>query len=74
MARKSLDREQWIFAIHNVTDQEQSLDMEQLKMLESEDWIDLLSGSVVDDTRVALKLQPYQCVWLSNKLPESIVY
>lgn len=74
VARKSLDREQWVFAIHNVTDQEQSLNMDNLKMLESEDWVDLLSGSVVDDTRAELKLQPYQCVWLSNLLPEEIVY
>jgi len=66
--RQSIDREQSIFAIHNVTDRSITLPLVSLNLIRGETWTDLLSGNEIDaEIGTALELHPYQCVWLANK-------
>lgn len=65
--RQSLDREQSIFAVHNVTARPQPLTFVSLNMIAGENWVDLLSGGVLDPAAGEIVLEPYQCVWISNR-------
>lgn len=62
--RQSLDRQQSIFALHNVSKDKVTLPVTALNIIADEDWRDLLSGEVVSDEDV--ELAPYQCRWISN--------
>ncbi|MBN2684592.1 MAG: hypothetical protein JXR40_04890 [Pontiellaceae bacterium] len=64
--RESLDRDQSIFAIHNVSDEAQSLPLVELNLIATEQWRDLISGQKYDDLDGAIELAPYASVWLSN--------
>lgn len=64
--RQSLDRKQSIFCISNITDQTQSLPISELNLIITESWVDLISGTEVNDLTEAIELEPYQTVWLSN--------
>ncbi|MEX0405104.1 sugar phosphorylase [Aquibium sp. LZ166] len=63
--RQSLDREQSIFAIANVTAEPQRLSLVSLNLIAGEDWTDLITGRRIDVPE--LTLDPYQCVWLTNR-------
>jgi sucrose phosphorylase len=65
--RQNLNRDQSIFAISNVTDQEQQIILSDINLIETDDWIDLLSNTVIEENKTELILKPYQSVWLSNK-------
>ncbi|GAA5190601.1 sugar phosphorylase [Ferrimonas gelatinilytica] len=65
--RQSPDREQSIFAIHNVSDQPQPLPLSALNLIDTETWSDLQSGMELADLQATLTLQPYQSLWLSNR-------
>jgi sucrose phosphorylase len=62
--RQSLDRQQSIFALHNVSKDTVILPVSTLNIIADEDWRDLLSGEVVPDEDIVLA--PYQCRWISN--------
>lgn len=63
--RQSLDRQQSIFALHNVSDEVVEIEAWQLNLIDDEEWRDLLSGEAVQpDGR--LTLAPYQVRWISN--------
>lgn len=63
--RQSLDRNQSIFALHNVSAEAVEIDAYALNLIDGEDWRDLLSGESVDpDGRIAMA--PYQVRWVSN--------
>lgn len=64
--RESLDRDQSIFAIHNVSDQTVSVPLHELNLISTENWQDLLSGESVNNLSQEITLQPYASVWLSN--------
>ena len=65
MWRQSLDRNQSIFALHNVSAEAVEIDAYALNLIDGEDWRDLLSGESVDpDGRIAMA--PYQVRWVSN--------
>lgn len=63
--RQSLDRNQSIFALHNVSDQTVEIDAYALNLIDDEDWRDLLSGDRIDPNG-QITLAPYQCRWISN--------
>ena len=64
--RQSADRRQSIFALHNISRQEQAISLTALNLIATDDWADLISGEAIDDLRGTLTLAPYQCVWISN--------
>ena len=65
--RQSMSRAQSIFSINNVTAQPQLLSLTDLNLVSTDTWKDLLSGRQFDEHTEQIELQPYQCLWLSNK-------
>ncbi|UWQ95182.1 sugar phosphorylase [Rhodobacteraceae bacterium M385] len=65
--RQSLDRHQSIFALHNVSGETVEISPTAMNLIDDEDWIDLLTGEVIDPTQEAISLAPYQCRWITNR-------
>ena len=77
--RQSLDRDQSVFAIHNVTDTEVRIPAVSLNLIGGDAWIDLLTGERLDEMAGAtapdtppsggaeITFAPYQCRWISNR-------
>lgn len=65
--RQSMDREQSIFCINNITSSAQSLSLADLNLVIVDEWQDLLSGVCYRDHKACVELAPYQSLWLSNK-------
>ena len=65
--RQSLERDQSIFALHNVSGQPVTIAMEDLNLIADEPWTDLLSGETVQPDQTAVQLAPYQCRWITNR-------
>ncbi|WP_406721486.1 sugar phosphorylase [Thioclava litoralis] len=66
--RQSLDRAQSIFAIHNVSDEEVTVNASDLNLIDGQRWFDILSGEIIDggpETKVLMA--PYQCRWITNR-------
>ncbi|ARN73754.1 sugar phosphorylase [Oceanicoccus sagamiensis] len=66
--RQSIQREQSIFCLSNVTRSEQLINLADINLIGTDQWTDLLSGETLADLEGQLKLSPYQTVWLSNLL------
>ena len=64
--RQSMDREQDVFCISNITDKPQSVALENVNLVSTVAWRDLISGTPVSEGQNQLELDPYQTVWLSN--------
>jgi len=64
--RQSMDRRQSIFCISNVSDIERPLDLSQVNLIDTEDWLDLVSGEQLRGREQVLVLAPYQTVWITN--------
>lgn len=65
--RQSLDRKQSLFAIYNMTDQPQDFNLFELNLIATDEWLDLISGTVYEDHLSKAVLMPYQFVWLTNR-------
>ena len=65
--RESLDRKQSLFALHNVSSERQTIPLVELNLIATEAWVDLISGFVYEDLAGQIVLEPYACVWISNK-------
>lgn len=65
--RQSADRQQSIFAVHNVTRQSQTIALSDLNLIDMEQWYDLISAEQIEDIRGEIELKPYQALWLTNK-------
>jgi sucrose phosphorylase len=65
--RQSRKRDQSIFCVHNISDQTLTVPLNGINLVETHQWSDLLSGNQYDDLYDTLELEPYRCVWLSNK-------
>lgn len=66
--RESLLKDQSIFCVFNLSDQRQLLPLNELNLLMTHHWVDLISQIAVDDPDDGvLVLAPYQIVWLANK-------
>ena len=65
--RQSLDREQSIFSIHNVSNKTVTFNPSLLNMIETDRWRDLISGKSLKNLYQEIKLKPYKSIWLSNK-------
>jgi sucrose phosphorylase len=65
--RQSRNREQSIFCFHNISDQVQEITLSDVNLVATDQWHDLFSGTLYDELYSSLVLQPYDCVWLSNR-------
>jgi sucrose phosphorylase len=64
--RQSIDREQSIFCVSNISNQVQILQMSDLNLIDTEDWFDLISGEEFGESNQIIDLSPYQTVWITN--------
>lgn len=66
--RQSMARDQSIFSIHNLSKQAQELHLSELNLLDTDAWIDLISGDRFKAINDVYILQPYQSLWITNKV------
>ncbi len=64
--RQSINRDQSIFAIHNITNEPQEVSFDEINLIGTDEWVDLIRGSRVEDRGGKITLAPYQCAWLTN--------
>ncbi|CAI8170452.1 MAG: Sucrose phosphorylase [Cellvibrionales bacterium UBA7375] len=64
--RQSMDREQSIFCVSNISNQMQTLEMSDLNLIDTENWFDLISGDTFNEKHQIIELAPYQTVWITN--------
>ena len=65
--RQSMDRRNNVFCIHNVSGEEQRIPVSSINLIATEDWIDLLTGQLLNPEKSEIVLGPYQSVWLTNR-------
>lgn len=65
--RQGLDRDQSIFALHNVSDETVELDTALLNLIDGDVWTDLISGETISSEQGPITFAPYQCRWISNR-------
>ncbi len=65
--RQSLDRQQSIFCINNISNKTQNIPLSDINLISTDHWIDLLTGHPISDMYQSVTLQPYESLWLSNK-------
>ncbi|MEM9092666.1 MAG: sugar phosphorylase [Cyanobacteria bacterium P01_F01_bin.53] len=64
--RQSINREQSIFSIHNLTSEPQTLVLREINLIVTDPWFDLISGKKIQPDEPELVLAPYQSVWITN--------
>jgi len=64
--RQSMDRRQNIFCIFNISDTPREIHLSEVNLTEFSDWVDLVSGTKIDDIGGILTVQPYQYYWISS--------
>jgi len=65
--RQSLDRQQSLFVVTNITHEQKLLSLRDMNLFSSAAWVDLLSGATIDPENEELELAPYQSVWITNQ-------
>ena len=65
--RQSLNRQQSLFVVTNITAQTKSLSLRDMNLFNDANWVDLLSGAPVHPDDEELELAPYQTVWITNQ-------
>ena len=66
--RQSIDRQQSIFCISNITDQVQTLNLSDINLIDNENWVDLISQLPCDGIMQSIAMQPYQTLWITNEV------
>lgn len=64
--RQSIDRQQDVFCISNVSNEPQSVSLDNVNLVSTAAWRDLISGDPIRKGQRELSLDAYQTVWLSN--------
>ncbi|QBF81886.1 alpha-amylase [Shewanella maritima] len=64
--RQSQDRQQSIFCISNVSDQDVTLPLTEINLIVSESWYELITSTKLEADMTSMTLAPYQTVWISN--------
>lgn len=64
--RQSIDRKQSIFCLNNLSHQPQDVALSDINLVGMDCWRDLIGDQELAEDSSVLRLQPYQCVWLSN--------
>ena len=65
--RQSQDRKQSIFCLYNVSNQVQILALQDVNLVELDDWHDLITGYQYKNPRETIHLEPYEFVWITNR-------
>lgn len=65
--RQGLDRDQSIFALHNVSLEEVEISPLSINLIGGETWVDLLTGEEIDASGGDILMAPYQCRWITNR-------
>ena len=65
--RQCMNRSQSIFCVANITNKPLSLRLNELNLIETEHWHDLITGQNITDLNSEFALLPYQTIWLTNK-------
>ena len=65
--RQSMDRRSNVFCLNNVSSEEQRIPLASINLISTEEWLDLISGDVLDEEAGDIVLAPHQCVWLANR-------
>lgn len=65
--RQSLDRKQSIFCIHNVTAKPVDFKLTDINLVVTDQWFDILSDQQFEESADNIVLEPYACMWISNK-------
>jgi sucrose phosphorylase len=65
--RQSLNRQQSIFCISNISAQAQSLSLVDINLIDNENWHDLITGQPCT-LQLQIDMQPYQTLWITNSL------
>lgn len=64
--RQSLNREQSIFSISNISAEPQQLTLSDINLIDNETWYDLISGDSFSDAEPVITIVPYQTLWITN--------
>ena len=64
--RQSQNKKQNIFCISNITESTIELPLDELNLIITESWFELISGEKIKALDEIINLQPYQTVWISN--------
>ncbi|HEX7025722.1 MAG TPA: alpha-amylase family glycosyl hydrolase [Gammaproteobacteria bacterium] len=64
--RQSVHRSQSIFCLNNLSDIPQPIDLAEINLIETGDWINIIKGQLVEDINGTLVLEPYECAWLAH--------
>jgi sucrose phosphorylase len=65
--RQSQRRDQSIFCLNNLSHEPVSLALNDINLISTEPWHDILTGEAIEDASGQLELAPYQVVWLTNQ-------
>ena len=65
--RQSIDRQEQIFCLFNVSDKVAPLALSTLNLPNEGPWLDLISGRTFDDIYGHIELQPYEFIWLKQQ-------
>ena len=65
--RQSIDRDQSIFCLNNVSSTVQEINLADINLIVDEDWYDLISATTYPDLYAGISLQPYQSIWLTDR-------
>jgi sucrose phosphorylase len=65
--RQSMDRQQSIFCISNISLVTQSVSLSDINLIDNEPWFDLISGQPCKGQHDIMTIQPYQTVWITNQ-------
>jgi sucrose phosphorylase len=65
--RQSINREEQVFCIFNVTDKDQSLDLTCLNLPYDGTWLDLVSQTLYHNIYETIQLKTYQFLWLKRQ-------
>ena len=64
--RQSINRDQSIFCISNVTATEKLINLRDINLINTNEWKDLIGGRLYFNIQEQLSLSPYQVLWISN--------
>ncbi len=65
--RQSIDRQQSIFCLSNITNEMQYVRLSDINLIDNSLWYELIHEKAVDVKTEYLNVAPYQTMWISNK-------
>ncbi|WP_205597697.1 sugar phosphorylase [Paraferrimonas sp. SM1919] len=64
--RQSLDKKQSIFCVINISCETALFSLAELNLIDGQNWYDLLGHDIGQDPFSELRVEPYQCLWITN--------